>query len=343
MAILVAGGFHTPGMTQLLKDRGVAYVVIAPTVESHMDEALYHSLLLNQVPSVEELIRELSKDVAAGTLRSSSHQGKALIQSQGITSIDDQLQVHRNQPVMGRTDQAQPSSQSKRRYLQEAWTALKIWLALKKGWLAQEIQILYRAMHPSLSQALRFTVTPHGQHQIAVTVNGVTYESEGGSVKVVSATQPSPQQEAILNTGAIGKAEPVPISLAVFLSTTIPSGNPQEGSPLELLGGLFATPNTDSITDPAYARGLGPDGAPLIPGSISIVVEGIGHDAAPDHPLIHQLVDRLTAAMMARVDVRQLHVYRYQNGRYRRGQWVGPLGAFDPTNPLRLKADDLSS
>ena len=44
-AALVAGGFHTPRLTQLLADRGFSYVVISPKVTTETDESLYRAQL----------------------------------------------------------------------------------------------------------------------------------------------------------------------------------------------------------------------------------------------------------------------------------------------------------
>lgn len=51
-ALLVAGGFHTGGITMRLKERGIAYAVLAPTFEGEMDESLYASLLHHNVPAI---------------------------------------------------------------------------------------------------------------------------------------------------------------------------------------------------------------------------------------------------------------------------------------------------
>ena len=46
-AILVAGGFHTPKLTQLLGDAGYSYIVISPKVTTKTDDNLYRSALKN--------------------------------------------------------------------------------------------------------------------------------------------------------------------------------------------------------------------------------------------------------------------------------------------------------
>jgi len=44
-AILIAGGFHTPSLTQLLNDAGYSYIVISPRVTTPTDDALYRAAL----------------------------------------------------------------------------------------------------------------------------------------------------------------------------------------------------------------------------------------------------------------------------------------------------------
>ena len=58
-ALLIAGGFHTPGLTAQLKARGLAYAVISPKIDGELDEASYDERLRNVIPSVEELSEKL--------------------------------------------------------------------------------------------------------------------------------------------------------------------------------------------------------------------------------------------------------------------------------------------
>jgi hypothetical protein len=46
-AILIAGGFHTPQLTNLLSDKGYSYVVISPRVTTKTDDNLYRKALKN--------------------------------------------------------------------------------------------------------------------------------------------------------------------------------------------------------------------------------------------------------------------------------------------------------
>jgi len=54
--LLVAGGFHTPGITALLRKRQVSYVVITPTAAGELDEELYHRLVRGETATLTELI-----------------------------------------------------------------------------------------------------------------------------------------------------------------------------------------------------------------------------------------------------------------------------------------------
>lgn len=63
-AILVAGGFHTDGIIELLKERGVSYLVVTPKV-NNLDEKNnpYLSVLLNKRTPFEELLhRQIAKN-----------------------------------------------------------------------------------------------------------------------------------------------------------------------------------------------------------------------------------------------------------------------------------------
>ncbi|MDP2921627.1 MAG: hypothetical protein Q8O12_04605 [Candidatus Omnitrophota bacterium] len=47
VAVLIAGGFHTPALTNLLSEKGYSYVVISPRVTTKTDDNLYRSALKN--------------------------------------------------------------------------------------------------------------------------------------------------------------------------------------------------------------------------------------------------------------------------------------------------------
>lgn len=56
--VLVAGGFHTPGITALLKKEGVSYVTVAPAVTSHtaQDRARYVARLMGHHVNSEQIV-----------------------------------------------------------------------------------------------------------------------------------------------------------------------------------------------------------------------------------------------------------------------------------------------
>jgi hypothetical protein len=45
LAVLITGGFHTPGVTQMLKDKGYSYIVVAPVITQKSDSSIYFSVL----------------------------------------------------------------------------------------------------------------------------------------------------------------------------------------------------------------------------------------------------------------------------------------------------------
>jgi len=45
LAVLITGGFHTPGVTQMLKDRGYSYTIVTPVITQRSDSSLYFSVL----------------------------------------------------------------------------------------------------------------------------------------------------------------------------------------------------------------------------------------------------------------------------------------------------------
>lgn len=64
VSALVTGGFHTRGITQLLKDKGYSYIVISPYSKTEIDEENYHFLLSGKRKPIEELIKELNQPEA---------------------------------------------------------------------------------------------------------------------------------------------------------------------------------------------------------------------------------------------------------------------------------------
>jgi len=62
VAALIAGGFHTRGITQLLKEKGYSYVVISPYSSTDIDEENYQYLLSGKRRPLSELIDQLNAD-----------------------------------------------------------------------------------------------------------------------------------------------------------------------------------------------------------------------------------------------------------------------------------------
>ena len=58
LAVLITGGFHTPGVTQMLKDKGYSYVVAAPVITQKSDSSVYFSVLRGEKKPLEEAINE---------------------------------------------------------------------------------------------------------------------------------------------------------------------------------------------------------------------------------------------------------------------------------------------
>jgi len=57
LAVLITGGFHTPGITRLLKEKGYAYVVAAPVITQKSDSNLYFSVLRGEFNQPGETLR----------------------------------------------------------------------------------------------------------------------------------------------------------------------------------------------------------------------------------------------------------------------------------------------
>ena len=56
MAVLVAGGFHTEGITRLLKEQQVSYIVVTPRIEALEPDNPYRSVLLGEKSGFEKFI-----------------------------------------------------------------------------------------------------------------------------------------------------------------------------------------------------------------------------------------------------------------------------------------------
>ncbi|MFA4990996.1 MAG: hypothetical protein WC569_00245 [Candidatus Omnitrophota bacterium] len=64
-AALISGGFHTEGITRLLKENGYSYVVITPYSSTEIDEENYKYLLSGKRKPIEELISEVNGKLRA--------------------------------------------------------------------------------------------------------------------------------------------------------------------------------------------------------------------------------------------------------------------------------------
>jgi hypothetical protein len=58
IAVLITGGFHTPGITPLLKEMGYSYMVVAPVITQKSDSSIYFSVLRGEKDRLEEAINE---------------------------------------------------------------------------------------------------------------------------------------------------------------------------------------------------------------------------------------------------------------------------------------------
>jgi hypothetical protein len=58
IAVLVAGGFHTDGITKLLKEQGMSYIVVTPRIEILEPDNPYKSVLLDEKSEFEKFIEQ---------------------------------------------------------------------------------------------------------------------------------------------------------------------------------------------------------------------------------------------------------------------------------------------
>ncbi len=58
IVVLITGGFHTPGITRMLKDKGYSYAVVAPVITKKSDSSIYFSVLRGEKNRLEEAINE---------------------------------------------------------------------------------------------------------------------------------------------------------------------------------------------------------------------------------------------------------------------------------------------
>ncbi len=58
LGVLITGGFHTPGVTQALKDKGYSYIVVAPVITQKSDPNIYFSVLRGEKNRLDGAISE---------------------------------------------------------------------------------------------------------------------------------------------------------------------------------------------------------------------------------------------------------------------------------------------
>ena len=59
VAALISGGFHTEGVTRMLRETGYSYIVVSPFSDTEIDEENYHYLLSGKRKPISELLEEL--------------------------------------------------------------------------------------------------------------------------------------------------------------------------------------------------------------------------------------------------------------------------------------------
>nr|MBU1328746.1 mannose-6-phosphate isomerase, class I [Candidatus Omnitrophota bacterium] len=59
LATLIHGGFHTKGITKLLREKGYSYIIVSPYSKTDIDEENYHFLLSGRRKPIEELLQQL--------------------------------------------------------------------------------------------------------------------------------------------------------------------------------------------------------------------------------------------------------------------------------------------
>jgi hypothetical protein len=63
IAVLVSGGFHTDGITRLLKDRNISYIVVTPKIEQLQPDNPYRSVLLGEKSEFDNFMEKAQKRI----------------------------------------------------------------------------------------------------------------------------------------------------------------------------------------------------------------------------------------------------------------------------------------
>jgi len=58
LVVLITGGFHTPGVTRMLKEKSYSYAVVAPVITQKSDPELYFSVLRGEKKQSDEALNE---------------------------------------------------------------------------------------------------------------------------------------------------------------------------------------------------------------------------------------------------------------------------------------------
>jgi len=100
-AILMTGGFHTPGVTRRLKEAGYSYVIISPRIEEEMNYERYHEILKESYRKLRETtvlaawarsellsaLNELAEELREGILIATPDQERFLFGPRGAIAI----------------------------------------------------------------------------------------------------------------------------------------------------------------------------------------------------------------------------------------------------------------
>ncbi len=87
--VLVAGGFHTPGITAQLRERQIPYVVITPTAAGELDEARYHRLVRGETTSLTQLVDLAWRQrPAMQTAQAASSMLPAVVTATAVQNVD---------------------------------------------------------------------------------------------------------------------------------------------------------------------------------------------------------------------------------------------------------------
>ena len=61
VAVLITGGFHTPGLTQIMKDKDIAYVVASPKITKRPEYNPYIDVMMNKKTPFEQFLEQIQE------------------------------------------------------------------------------------------------------------------------------------------------------------------------------------------------------------------------------------------------------------------------------------------